>query len=148
MTEPGPRVGEDDRSAELRRRIQSHLATTLAGLTAAMGAATLLIALADCLDSSGWLHDLLLGSALLACTLAVAVVAVVSASRELRCPACERRVWMQVAWHRGAFGILAAKHCRGCGVRLFPDRLSPMRRIALFASLIGVASAVAVALWL
>jgi len=147
MTAEPPRVGEDDRSAQLKLRIQRHLDTALAGMAGAGWVAVLLYALADRLVSTERLRDVLQASVMLAGLLAALAVMLVSALRHFRCPACERRVWLQVAWHREAFGILAAKHCRGCGVRLFPDRRSPMQQVALVALLVGIASAVAVALW-
>jgi hypothetical protein len=120
---------------EMRRRIRTHMLTSLAGVvlcfvTFAVGGG---VAHAIGMGHSG----AAVGLVSLAAIAMIPTLGFWSTFRNLRCPSCNGLVAWQVSAKFSAFGSMASNECRHCGVTIF----APNATRRFFMVIIGIAVA-------
>lgn len=129
----------DDLITAMRGRFRKHMLTAFGGIFGCIVIAILIGAatrLAFGPDQPGWTLALpALG------ILAIPVIGISSAFRNLRCPACDGIVIYQLSWKFSLFGSRASNECRHCGKTIFDGQITQSFRkvfVVMFAIGIGL----------
>jgi hypothetical protein len=123
-----------DLEAQMLRRARAHMLTSLVGVVLAIVGFMMIIPLRRAFAADGssfaWLTVVPIVSIVL-----IPAIGIWSTFKNLRCPACNGMVAMQVSANASIFGSYARKECRHCGQRIFGEEIVRRARRVFFISL-------------
>lgn len=136
-------MAEQDCILEMRRRFRRHMGTSLLGLLGAFLIAGIGGGIAGALDL-GSAKRFVVGAVVMSAVAIAPVVGIMSARRNLRCPACEGSLWGMASFGTSPVRAASRRHCRHCGALLVGEGTRRVRIVlVLVAAAIGMAGAAA-----